>query len=76
MSQQSEGVIKKLPQGQQGAQLPFGFISLADDTSIFFHKTALASGKRMDDLVEGDRVNVVWSEGPKGPRAERVERAD
>ena len=51
----------------------FGFIAAADGTEYFFHQSGCV-GTRFDDLREGDRVSFTVGQGPKGPRAENVNR--
>lgn len=57
----------------------FGFILGADGTEYFFHQSALADPRSptrgFDALQEGDSVTFDPTLGPKGPRAEHVERA-
>ena len=60
-----QGTIKKL------ADKGFGFIK-GDGGDIFFHHTCLEEGVQFDDLQEGQNVEYVEGQGPKGPRAEQV----
>ena len=62
-----EGTIKKLITDKG-----FGFIE-GDRGDIFFHHSALI-GAKIEDLREGERVQYDVGSGPKGPRAENVER--
>lgn len=51
----------------------FGFIRSDDGSEFFFHATTIAHGA-FADLHVGDRVTFEATTGPKGPRAEAVER--
>ena len=64
-----KGTIKRLV-GDKG----FGFVAAQDGTEYFFHRSA-CTGVRFDELREGQSVTFEKGEGPKGPRAERVELA-
>lgn len=64
------GTIKRLVRDKG-----FGFIKGEGDEEYFFHKSGLARGLDFDTLAEGERVKFEQEKGPKGPRAERVERA-
>ena len=61
------GTIKKL------TDRGFGFIT-TDGGELFFHKSAV-QGCSYEDLREGQSVEFVEGEGPKGPRAESVKPA-
>ena len=63
-----EGNIKKVI-----ADKGFGFIE-GERGDIFFHHSALV-GVAIEALREGERVKYEVGRGPKGPRAENVERA-
>ena len=52
----------------------FGFIADDHGHEWFFHLSGVVDG-RFDDLREGQRVIFDEGAGPKGPRAERVQRA-
>lgn len=60
-----EGVIKRL--NDKG----FGFITVGAGEDLFFHRSAV-EGARFEDLHEGQRVSFTEGQGPKGPRAEKV----
>ena len=60
-----EGTIKRL------TDKGFGFIDTCGPKDLFFHMSAL-QGVRYDDLQEGQRVEYVEGQGPKGPAAESV----
>ena len=60
-----QGTIKKLVQDKG-----FGFIE-GDGNDLFFHFSAV-EGAAFEDLSEGQQVEYVVGEGPKGPRAEKV----
>ena len=62
-----EGKIKKVI-----ADKGFGFIE-GDGGDIFFHHSALV-GVSIESLREGETVKYEVGQGPKGPRAENVER--
>jgi len=52
----------------------FGFIETEEGTDVFVHYSALG-GEGYKSLAEGDEVTFEVVEGPKGPKAENVERA-
>ena len=56
----------------------YGFIKPAEEGAkdVFFHAHALADGLMFDDLREGDTVTYELEEGPKGPAAANVARAE
>ncbi len=62
-----EGKIKKII-----ADKGFGFIE-GDGGDVFFHHSALVD-VAIEALQEGDNVKYTIGSGPKGPRAENVER--
>ena len=64
-----KGTIKRLV-GDKG----FGFVAAQDGTEYFFHRSA-CTGVRFDELREGQSVTFEKGDGPKGPRAERVQLA-
>ena len=49
----------------------FGFIRGDDGKEVFFHRSGLNAGD-YDGLSEGDYVEYVVQEGPRGARAEHV----
>ena len=49
----------------------FGFIDAEDGQEVFFHRSAL-EGIDLDSLEEGNEVEFDVEEGPKGPRATKV----
>jgi len=63
-----EGTVKKVI-----ADKGFGFIE-GERGDIFFHQSGLV-GVAIEALREGERVKYEVGQGPKGPRAENVERA-
>jgi CspA family cold shock protein len=65
----SRGRIKKMVR-ERG----FGFIRGEDGKEVFFHRSGLNGGE-YDTLNEGDVVEYVVQEGPRGPRAEGVRAA-
>jgi CspA family cold shock protein len=62
-----KGTIKRLVSDKG-----FGFVAAQDGTEYFFHRSA-CTGVRFDELREGQSVSFEKGEGPKGPRAERVQ---
>lgn len=62
----AKGRIKKMVRDRG-----FGFIRGDDGKEVFFHRSGL-SGTDYDALGEGDIVEYVIQEGPRGPRAEHV----
>ncbi|CAG1007829.1 Cold shock-like protein CspJ [Myxococcaceae bacterium] len=65
----SRGRVKKMVR-ERG----FGFIRGEDGKEVFFHRSGLNGGE-YDTLSEGDVVEYVVQEGPRGPRAEGVRAA-
>jgi CspA family cold shock protein len=61
-----QGKIKKLVR-ERG----FGFVRGDDGKEVFFHRSGLGSTD-YDALSEGDTVEYVVQEGPRGARAENV----
>jgi cold shock protein len=62
----SKGQIKKMVRDRG-----FGFIRGDDGKEVFFHRSGLNAGD-YDGLNEGDYVEYVVQEGPRGARAEHV----
>jgi CspA family cold shock protein len=62
----SKGRIKKMVRDRG-----FGFIRGEDGKEVFFHRSGL-NGADYDALSEGDAVEYVIQEGPRGARAEHV----
>lgn len=62
-----EGTIKKVI-----ADKGFGFIE-GERGDIFFHQSSLV-GVTIEALRNGEKVKYEVGRGPKGPRAENVER--
>ena len=60
------GKIKKLVRDRG-----FGFVRGDDGKEVFFHRSGLAATD-YDSLAEGDVVEYVVQEGPRGARAENV----
>ena len=60
------GKIKKMVRDRG-----FGFIRGDDGKEVFFHRSGLGAND-YDSLSEGDVVEYVVQEGPRGPRAENV----
>ena len=52
----------------------FGFIRGDDGKEVFFHRSGLNAAE-YDNLNEGDTVEYVVQEGPRGARAENVRPA-
>lgn len=65
----SRGKIKKMVRDRG-----FGFIRGDDGKEVFFHRSGLNAGE-YDVLNEGDVVEYVVQEGPRGARAEHVRHA-
>lgn len=61
-----KGKIKKLVRDRG-----FGFVRGDDGKEVFFHRSGLGSTD-YDSLAEGDIVEYVVQEGPRGARAENV----
>ena len=62
----SRGRIKKMVRDRG-----FGFIRGEDGKEVFFHRSGMA-GSDYDNIAEGDTVEYVIQEGPRGARAEHV----
>ena len=62
----SKGRIKKMVRDRG-----FGFIRGEDGKEVFFHRSGMA-GSDYDSAAEGDPVEYVIQEGPRGARAEHV----
>ena len=56
-------------------QKGFGFIEQEGGTDVFVHYLAI-SGSGFKTLAEGDEVEFDVTQGPKGPKAENVRRAE
>lgn len=63
------GKIKKMVRDRG-----FGFIRGDDGKEVFFHRSGLNAAE-YDGLNEGDTVEYVVQEGPRGARAENVKNA-
>ena len=61
-----KGKISKIIRGRG-----FGFIDAEDGQEVFFHRSSL-EGINFDALKDGDSVEFDVEEGPKGPRAVKV----
>ena len=61
-----KGKIKKLVRDRG-----FGFVRGDDGKEVFFHRSGLGATD-YDSLSEGDEVEYVGQEGPRGARAENV----
>ena len=62
----SKGRIKKMVRDRG-----FGFIRGDDGKEVFFHRSGM-NGSDYDSISEGDTVEYVIQEGPRGARAEHV----
>ena len=56
-------------------QKGFGFIEQESGTDVFVHYSAI-QGAGFKTLAEGDEVEFDVTQGPKGPKAENVRRAE
>lgn len=63
----TKGTIKRLVSDKG-----FGFVAGQDGTEYFFHQSA-CTGVRFNELREGQSVTFEKGQGPKGPRAERIQ---
>ena len=66
MSDSITGTVKRLVKDKG-----FGFILAKDGNEYFLHRTAMDRG-RFDQLTEGEEVEFLPADGPKGLRAERA----
>ena len=64
------GTIKKVV-----ADRGFGFITADDAKEYFFHRNALDTSLTFERLAGGEKVQFEVEDGPKGPRASRVQAA-
>ncbi|MEE3052729.1 MAG: cold shock domain-containing protein [Planctomycetota bacterium] len=63
----AQGTIKKLITAKG-----FGFIAPEDGTDdVFFHTSGIENSS-FEELQEGQAVEFVLGDGPKGPRAENI----
>ena len=62
----SKGKVKKMVRDRG-----FGFIRGDDGKEVFFHRSGM-NGTEYDNISEGDTVEYVIQEGPRGARAEHV----
>jgi len=62
----AKGKIKKMVRDRG-----FGFIRGEDGKEVFFHRSGMG-GADYDNAAEGDTVEYVIQEGPRGARAEHV----
>ena len=56
-------------------QKGFGFIEQESGSDVFVHYSSIA-GDGFKTLAEGDDVEFELTDGPKGPKAENVTRAE
>lgn len=64
----TQGTVKRIVRDKG-----FGFIRSADGQEVFFHRSALV-GLELRGLYEGQQVEFLLEEGPKGFRATSVRR--
>lgn len=55
------------------AQKGFGFIERQGGPDVFVHQSAI-EGEGYRELVEGEKVEFIITQGEKGPQASRVVR--
>lgn len=55
------------------AQKGFGFIERQGGPDVFVHQSAI-QGEGYRELVEGEKVEFIITQGEKGPQASRVVR--
>lgn len=54
----------------------YGFITADDGTDVFVHYTAIKEEGKRKTLNEGQHVQFDVVDGPKGPQAANVEKAE
>lgn len=50
----------------------YGFIAREDGPDVFVHYTAIESDGEFRNLVEGQQVEFIITQGPKGLQADKV----
>ncbi len=56
-------------------QKGYGFIEQDNGTDVFVHHTGIL-GEGFKTLAEGEEVEFEVTQGPKGPKAEKVKRVN
>lgn len=64
---QTIGHVRKIISDKQ-----FGFIEANGKDNVFFHKEDMEDQRQFSSLTEGDSVNFLLDQTPKGPRARNV----
>ncbi len=68
MSQRIRGIVRWFD-GSKG----YGYISSAQGQEVFVHYSAI-TGKGVKNLLEGEQVEFIIEDSPRGPQASQVNR--